>query len=170
MAFIGWCFIFYRLRNQLKYEQMEKEHILEQLRLKMEIHPDLKQAAELAETQTIVADDAETISATDKKFIKEVTDTIDAHLADSDLNVQSLCEYLGMGNKLVYRRLKQLTGKTPVEYIRSIRLTKAAALLKQKKFTISEVMYLSGFSNASYFSKCFLAEYGCSPREYMEKV
>lgn len=170
MAFIGWCFIFYRMRNQLKYEQMEKEHILEQLRLKMEIHPDLKQAAELAEPQPIVADDAETISVTDKKFIKEVTDTIDAHLADSDLNVQSLCEYLGMGNKLVYRRLKQLTGKTPVEYIRSIRLTKAAALLKQKKFTISEVMYLSGFSNASYFSKCFLAEYGCSPREYMEKV
>jgi AraC-like DNA-binding protein len=110
------------------------------------------------------------MSAADEKFLKEVTDTIDAHLSDSDLNVQSLCDYIGMGNKLVYRRLKQLTGKTPVEYIRSIRLNKAAVLLKQKKFTISEVMYLSGFSNASYFSKCFLAEYGCSPRDYIEKV
>lgn len=170
IGFIGWSFMFYRMRNRLKYEQMEKEHILEQLRLKMEIHPDLKQAAEIAEPQPIIAANAISMSAADEKFLKEVTDTIDAHLSDSDLNVQSLCDYIGMGNKLVYRRLKQLTGKTPVEYIRSIRLNKAAVLLKQKKFTISEVMYLSGFSNASYFSKCFLAEYGCSPRDYIEKV
>jgi ligand-binding sensor domain-containing protein/AraC-like DNA-binding protein len=170
IGFIGWSFMFYRMRNRLRYEQMEKEHILEQLRLKMEIHPDLKQAAEIAEPQPIIAANAISMSAADEKFLKEVTDTIDAHLSDSDLNVQSLCDYIGMGNKLVYRRLKQLTGKTPVEYIRSIRLNKAAVLLKQKKFTISEVMYLSGFSNASYFSKCFLAEYGCSPRDYIEKV
>ena len=147
-----------------------EEHILEQLRLKMEINPDLKKAVAVAESQPIISDNAVSISAADEKFLKQVTETIDAHLSDSDLNVQTLCDYIGMGNKLVYRRLKQLTGKTPVEYIRSIRLNKAAALLRQKKFTISEVMYMSGFSNASYFSKCFFSEYGCTPREYSEKA
>ena len=170
ITFILWCFMFYRMRSHLKYERMEKEHILEQLRLKMEINPDLKKAVAVAESQPIISDNAVSISAADEKFLKQVTETIDAHLSDSDLNVQTLCDYIGMGNKLVYRRLKQLTGKTPVEYIRSIRLNKAAALLRQKKFTISEVMYMSGFSNASYFSKCFFSEYGCTPREYSEKA
>lgn len=170
LAFVGWCFMFYRIRNRLRYERMEKEHILEQLRLKMEIQPDLRQAAEVAESQPIVPETIETLSPADEKFLSEITSVIESRISDSDLNVQSLCEQVGLGNKLVYRKLKQLTGKTPVEFIRSIRLSKAAALLKQKKFTISEVMYLSGFSNASYFSKCFQAVYNKTPREYMEQL
>ena len=170
LAFIGWCFMYYRIRSRLKYEQQEKEHILEQLRLRMEVQPDLRQAAAVSDTQPIVAETTEQISPADEKFLKEVTTAIESRVSDSDLNVQSLCEQVGLGNKLVYRKLKQLTGKTPVGYIRSIRLSKAASLLRQKKFTISEVMYLSGFSNASYFSKCFQTEYGCSPREYAEKA
>ena len=170
LAFVGWCFMFYRIRNRLRYERMEKEHILEQLRLKMEIQPDLRQAAEVAESQSKVPETIETLSPADEKFLSEITSVIESRISDSDLNVQSLCEQVGLGNKLVYRKLKQLTGKTPVEYIRSIRLGKAAALLKQKKFTISEVMYLSGFSNASYFSKCFQAVYNKTPREYMEQL
>lgn len=169
LAFILWCFAFYRMKNRLKYERIEKEHILEQLRLRMEIQPDLKKAAEATEPQPITEAAAEQMSSTDKKFLVEINTTVEANLSDSDFNVQSLCEQVGLGNKLVYRKLKQLTGMTPVEYIRTIRLSKASILLQQKKFTISEVMYLSGFSNASYFSKCFQAKYGCTPREYAER-
>jgi transcriptional regulator GlxA family with amidase domain len=157
------------MKNRLKYERIEKEHILEQLRLRMEIQPDLKKAAEATEPQPITEAAAEQMSSTDKKFLVEINTTVEANLSDSDFNVQSLCEQVGLGNKLVYRKLKQLTGMTPVEYIRTIRLSKASILLQQKKFTISEVMYLSGFSNASYFSKCFQAKYGCTPREYAER-
>lgn len=55
---------------------------------------------------------------------------------------------------------------SPVEYIKSIRMKKAAMLLKQKKFTIAEVMYMVGYSNPSYFSKCFQATFGCTPKQY----
>ena len=167
-VFLAWCFVFYRIKSRLRYERMEKEHILEQLKLRMEIQPDLRKAAEATNPRPIISESKEAISPTDEKLLLKINATIEDHLSDSDFNVQTLCELIGMGNKLVYRKLKQLTSMTPVEYIRTIRLSKASILLKQKKFTISEVMYLSGFSNASYFSKCFQAKYGCTPREYME--
>src|SRR5690606_40568891 len=85
---------------------------------------------------------------------------------DTELNVQALSDRLDIGTKQLYRKVKQLTGLTPVEYIRSIRMKKAAMLLGQHKFTVAEVMYMVGFSNASYFSKCFQAAFGRTPREY----
>ena len=109
------------------------------------------------------------LSASDERFLKEVNALIEESISDGEFNVQSLCDKMGYGSKYVYRKLKQLTGKSPVDYIRSYRLEVAASLLKQKKFTVAEVMYMTGFSNASYFSKCFQAEYGCPPREYMDK-
>ena len=218
-VFIGWCFYFYSIRNRLKYERMEKEHIIEQIQLKMDFLSNLSEDLRnpigkilspitrlLSETHdvtvrqqmqqvqdevnelsvkvtqiadfdqspsvepaTLVVEEIEQLTPADEKFLSEITSIIEKHIADSDLNVNFLCEQIGFGNKLVYRKLKQLTGRTPVEYIRSIRLKRAATLLKQKKFTISEVMYLSGFNNASYFSKCFFAEYGFTPRDYMEQ-
>jgi len=79
-----------------------------------------------------------------------------------------LSELTDVAARQLHRKIKQLTGYTPVEYIRSIRIKKAALLLQQKKFTVSEVMYMVGFSNASYFSKCFQSEFGMSPKVYME--
>ena len=83
-------------------------------------------------------------------------------------NVSALSERTGLGGKLVYRKVKQLTGLTPVEYLRTLRLRKAAALLRENRYTVSEVMYRVGFTNASYFSKCFQAEFGTTPRHYAE--
>ena len=81
--------------------------------------------------------------------------------------MNALCEWTGTNNKQMYRKMKQLTGMTPVEYIKSIRMKKAAMLLKQQKFTVAEVMYMVGFSNHSYFSKCFQAEFGVTPKQYV---
>ena len=81
---------------------------------------------------------------------------------------QHFCELSGISNKQIYRKIKQLTGMSPVEYIKSIRMKKAAMLLQQKKFTVAEVMYMVGFSNHSYFSKCFQAEFGKTPKQYMQ--
>lgn len=105
----------------------------------------------------------------DEKFLSQITSLIEDHIGDFEFNVNSLCEQMGLGNKSVYRKLKQLTGQTPVEYIKNIRMKKAAMLLGQQKFTVSEVMYMVGFSNTSYFSKCFQAEFGVTPRQYSEK-
>jgi len=105
----------------------------------------------------------------DEKFLSGITHIIEDHLSDSELNVSALCETSGINNKQIYRKLKQLTGMTPVEYIKSIRMKKAAMLLRQKKFSVAEVMYMVGFSNHSYFSKCFKAEFDKTPWQYKEE-
>lgn len=102
----------------------------------------------------------------DEKFLENVTHLIEEHISDSELNVNSLCEWTATNNKQMYRKIKQLTGITPVEYIKSIRMKKAAMLLKQQKFSIAEVMYMVGFSNHSYFSKCFQSAFGVTPKQY----
>lgn len=106
----------------------------------------------------------------DEKFLSRITHIIEEHLADPDLNVTSLCDISGINNKQIYRKLKQLTGMTPVEYIKSVRMKKAAMLLRQQKFSVAEVMYLVGFSNHSYFSKCFRAEFNKTPLQYKEEL
>ena len=103
----------------------------------------------------------------DEKFLANIICLIEKHISDSELNVNALCEWTSTNNKQMYRKIKQLTGMTPVEYIKSIRMKKAAMLLKQQKFTVAEVMYMVGFSNHSYFSKCFQSEFGVTPKQYI---
>ena len=81
----------------------------------------------------------------DEKFLSRITHIVEEHLADSDLNVNALCEISGVNNKQIYRKMKQLTGMTPVEFIRSVRMKKAAMLLRQQKFSVAEVMYMVDF-------------------------
>lgn len=105
----------------------------------------------------------------DEKYLKRVTQLIEDNLDDSDFNVNKLCTLGEFNEKQLYRKIKQFTGMSVVEYIRSIRLKKAAILLQNGNFTISEVMYTVGFSNASYFSRAFQASYGKTPSEYMKE-
>lgn len=107
------------------------------------------------------------IDEMDKKLLDEIKETIEENMVDSDFNVSVLQEKMGMGNKQLYRKLKAITGQTPVEYIRDMRMQKAAKLLKAGKFSVSEVMYTVGFSNSSYFSKCFSKAFGMTPTEFM---
>lgn len=107
------------------------------------------------------------IDELDKKLLDEIKKTIEENMVDSDFNVSILQEKMGMGNKQLYRKLKALTGQSPVEYIRDMRMQKAAKLLKAGKFSVSEVMYTVGFSNSSYFSKCFSKAFGMTPTEFM---
>lgn len=117
---------------------------------------------------SIIEDKEITAESQDEKFLARITQIIEDKLDDSNLNVNKLSELSGFNSKQIYRRIKLLTGHTAVDYIKSIRLKKAAMLLKQKKFTVAEVMYMVGFSNHSYFSKCFSEKYGKTPRQYME--
>lgn len=108
----------------------------------------------------------EELASPDELFLSEITDLIETHLLNPDLNVTFISENSGYGNKMIYRKIKQLTGMSVVEYIRSIRLKKAALYLKQNKLTISEIIYMVGYSNPSYFTKCFKEEFGVSPKDF----
>ena len=102
----------------------------------------------------------------DEKFLLDITRIIEENMDDSELNVNTLSEKSGISTKQLYRRIKSLTGMTTVAYIRDQRMKKAASLLAKGSFAVSEVMYMVGFSSASYFTRCFCEEYGIPPSEY----
>jgi signal transduction histidine kinase/ligand-binding sensor domain-containing protein/DNA-binding response OmpR family regulator len=108
------------------------------------------------------------VQSTDELFLDNLTRLIEEKIADPSLNVNYLSEITGISTKQIYRKIKQLTSLTPVDYIRTIRLKKASMLLLQRKFSVAEIMYMVGFSNASYFTKCFQNQFGKTPKQYME--
>lgn len=105
--------------------------------------------------------------SSDEKKMKEISRLIDDNLSDSCLSVAFLAEKTSMTTKQLYRLVKKYVGLSPVDLIKTMRLRKAAMFLRQRKFTVSEVMYMTGFNSASYFSKCFTSQYGMSPKNYM---
>ncbi len=109
------------------------------------------------------------MSNADIEFLAHITSIVESEIDDAGLNVAELCGRHHINYKQFYRRLKQLTNSTPSDFIRSIRMKKAALLLLQQEFNISEVMYMVGYTNSSYFSKCFKAEFGCTPMQYRER-
>ncbi|WP_025882344.1 helix-turn-helix domain-containing protein, partial [Segatella baroniae] len=110
---------------------------------------------------------AEGLPVVDKLFA-QATAVIEAHIADTNFNVTGLQAALGVGDKYLYRKIKQQSGMSPVEYIRNIRMRKASLLLREGKYSISEVMFMVGFSNPGYFSKCFQRAYGMTPTEFLK--
>lgn len=101
-----------------------------------------------------------------ERFLPFVTEIIEENLSDPDFNVNALGEKIGMNQKSLYRKITRMTGMTTVEYIRTIRLKKAAMLLSDGKSSVPEVMYKVGFSNQSYFSRCFSKYFGVTPQQY----
>jgi len=106
----------------------------------------------------------------DEKFLSKVTKIIEDKIAEPDLNVNMLCDLADINSKQLYRKIKQLTGLSAVDYIKSIRMKKAAMYLSNRNFSIAEVMYMVGFSNHSYFAKCFHTKFGKTPRQYVDQM
>lgn len=102
----------------------------------------------------------------DEIFMERITILIEENMENENFRVSTLADMMAVDDKQLYRKVKQLTGDTPVNYMRKLRMKKAAVLLRQDRFTVSEVMYLVGYSNSSYFSKCFSKEFGMNPKEF----
>lgn len=100
-------------------------------------------------------------------FMAKATEIILANISNSDLSVEFLASKLCLGRSQLLRKMKQLSGESPVEYIRLVRLKKAMELLTHPELTISEVAYKTGFSDLSYFSRSFTHLFGCSPSDYV---
>lgn len=105
----------------------------------------------------------------DEKLMEKITKIIEENIEDETFNVTTLADKIGFNQKQLYRKMKQITGTTPVAYIKSIKMKKAAFLLKDPQFSITEIMYMVGYSNMSYFIKCFSGEYGMTPKQFLEK-
>ena len=90
-------------------------------------------------------------------------------LSDSDFSVEDVCNQMGIGYTTFYRKIKSITGKTPVDIINEIRLKKAEEYLSSGKYTASQVGYMTGFSSPSYFAKVYKKYFGCTPSQKVRK-
>ena len=138
-----------KIRNQV----LARARMQERLRLEF-----------LSESTTVKA-----VSA-DEKFLERLKKVIEARIGDEMLSVEALTEEMGMSRAQLYRKVTALTGMSGNEFIRKLRLHRAAQLLQQQAGPVSQVAYEVGFSNLSYFSKCFKEQFGVLPSEYATKV
>ncbi|WP_184546580.1 hybrid sensor histidine kinase/response regulator transcription factor [Mucilaginibacter sp. FT3.2] len=106
----------------------------------------------------------------DEKFLKNALDFIEQNITKSNFSVEELSRHLALSRVSLYRKLLTLTGKTPVDCIRTIRLQRAVQLLEKSKLSIANVAYEVGFNNAAYFAKVFKEEYGILPSEYITEL
>ena len=102
---------------------------------------------------------------TDKTFAAQLRKIIQDNLSDNEFNVERIGDEIGLSRVQLYRKVKALTGYSPVEMLRKARLTRARHLLRTTEKTVSEVAYAVGFSTPSYFSKCYKDEFGESPKK-----
>lgn len=109
------------------------------------------------------AAEEERLCSQDKTFVTRLREIIQQHLADSDFSVERLGEEIGLSRVQLYRKVKVLTGKTPVELLRKARLMKARTMVTTTDRSIAEIAYATGFTSPSYFNKCFKDEFGASP-------
>lgn len=109
------------------------------------------------------------LAETDKKFLEKLLRVIEDNLNETELSAATIEAALCISKMQLYRRLKSLTGMTPAEFIKRIRLKHAADMLTVSQYTVSEIFYRTGFNNKSYFFREFKKIYQCAPNEYRQK-
>ena len=107
-----------------------------------------------------------TITSTDEKFLQKAMDVVEKHMDDSSFDVEVFIHELSVSRTLLHNKLKALTNLSATEFIKTLRIKRAARLLTEGKLTVSEVSVMVGFNSRNYFSKCFTEQFGVSPSEY----
>jgi len=109
------------------------------------------------------------IESADEKLLQEIVSYLETNITNPQLSVEALSKQAGMSRSTLYSKLLQLTGETPVEYIRSFRLEKAAALMEKSNMTIAEIAYQVGFTTPNYFARAFKSKFNMLPSEFIAK-
>lgn len=141
----------------------EKQELLLRLRKLLELRQRLQAyySGQPSEIKTIPA-----TASVENAFLEKLKTLVEKRIGDPKLSVQDLSKGLLVGQTQLYRKLKALTGKTPTQFIHSIRLKKAVELLKTTNLNISEIAYDLGYNDPNYFSRMFRKEFGKSPGDF----
>ncbi len=114
------------------------------------------------------SDEKPTIVSEDEKLLQTIVEVVKANMDKADLSVDAVSHELGLSKSILYKKIKHLTGLSPLEYIRSLRISEAAKLLRTQRYKVYEVVYMVGFSDVKYFRKCFIKEFGYPPSQLLE--
>ena len=112
----------------------------------------------------------EMLGAQDQSFVTRLREVIRDNMGDSDFSVERIGEEIGLSRVQLYRKVKALTGQTPVELLRKARLERSRRLIEKTEKSVSEIAYEVGFTSPSYFNKCFKDEFGISPGAMRENM
>lgn len=105
----------------------------------------------------------------DEVFLAKLLNFMEKNMDNNELIVEDMVSEMAMGRTVFFNKLKNLTGLSPVEFIREVRIKRAAQLLQTGSYNVTEVTYMVGMNDSRYFSKCFKAVYGMTPTEYKKK-
>ncbi len=111
-----------------------------------------------------------TVTSADQLFVEQMMESVEKNMSNTAYSVEDLGRDVGMSKTQLYRKLKALTDQSANEFIRTMRLKRAAQLLEQQQLTVAEVTYEVGFSDLPYFRECFKKMFGVTPSEYARKT
>ena len=143
--------------------QVRIENLLNQRRRLIDKYQNELKVMELAPDEIIV-------TAKDEQFLKDVIKIIEENISDPDFNIEKITQYVGLGRTTFFKKLKSLTGLAPVEFMKDMKLKRGYQLLQTGEFTISEIAFKLGFSDAGYFSKCFKEKYNAKPTDIIKNI
>jgi YesN/AraC family two-component response regulator len=109
-------------------------------------------------------------STRDKEFLDQLIQLVESHLSDPEMNIDYICVQIGMSRTKLYNKIKNLTGQSIGEFIRTLRLKKAAQLMTHQDVSITDVMYSVGIQTQSYFTKAFKNEFGKTPTQFLKDL
>jgi AraC-like DNA-binding protein len=104
----------------------------------------------------------------DEKFLQKLQELVEENLSYIEFKVPDMHQPFGMSSSAFFRKVKQLTKQSPVEYVKNVRLNRSALLLAKQELTVSEIAFNTGFNDQSYFGSCFKKQFGMTPTEYIK--
>lgn len=110
-----------------------------------------------------------TVTSVDETFLNKAIEIVEKHMMNSEFSVELLVKEMSLSRSNLYLKIKELTGLSSSEFIRNIRLKRAVQLLEKSDLSVKEIMYMTGFNTASYFSKCFKKQFGVIPSKYVRQ-
>ncbi len=110
------------------------------------------------------------IQSDDEKFLRNIVEYVEQNILNDNLSIEEISRQMNMSRVSLYKKVLMLTGKPPIEFVRSIRLKKAMYLLENSQMTVSQICYEVGFNTPKYFTKLFKNEYHTLPSTYLSSI
>ena len=143
-----------RVRNIIAQRHMLQQNYVEQLK------PDNEESYQLDTPQIVDAD---------RDMMQKLMEFLETRISDANLRIEDLADAVHLGRSVFYGKIKSISGMTPVDFLRHIRMKRAEELIRRSNYPFSQIAYEVGYSDPKYFSKCFKKETGMTPSEYREK-
>ena len=103
----------------------------------------------------------------DEQFLQQISEIVSVRFTDMDFSVDDLAEQMHLSRSVLFEHTKEACGMTPNNFIKEMRLRKAASLLAEQKYKVNEICYMVGFNTPSYFAKCFFRQFDVLPKDFV---